>query len=518
MNASRTSQIRKSGILGILVAALTGGLAEAPLSATPTRPASISACAPAVSADISVADVPWGITMQPDEQRAFIAHPGIDSISVIDTESNTLIVGPTAISDGARDIAFSPSGEVGYVADSLTNTVTRIDPATPGAIPGPIVVGISPYAVLFSPDGSRVYVANAGDNSVSVIDTSGPTVTSTIAVGNFPYAMAISADGRTLYVANFHAASVSIVDTDTGTVTGTIIGLNGPVGAALSPDGSRLYVPNYFAGTVSVIDTSTNSIVGTPITVGTTPHGIAISPDGEFVIVTNQTDNTISIIDTSTDLVVWTISVGAFPFDVAINADGRRAYVTNYSSDTVSVIDMNCPVPRRIAARRLTFDPSGGECAGHTTNWIIRFRGHYQLPSSTECHRDGHVFLGWTRDPARTSPDDILTTRITDSADLTAVWAALPPAPTIIGVLANFLCFNKCDSVLLAWSSSSSPADSAAIYLDDSETECLSRGRLEDAEWCWISGLTSGTTHAVGIEWNNAYGTGLRSSAEFSLL
>lgn len=517
MTSPHSGYARNAALIGVVSLALTGGLAVLPVVASATHSRSLALCAPAASTTIDVPSGPWGIAVQPDGQRAYVAHTSMNSISVIDTATNTLLLGPMALSDtGARDIAFSPSGDVAYVANSYSNTVTRLDPAIPSEIPSPITVGSAPYAVIFSPDGSRAYSSNVSSNTVSVIDTVGVAEITTIPVGDFPYAMAMSADGGKLYVANFHADTVSVVNTGTNSVSGTLVGFNGAVGTAISPDGEFLYVTNYYAGTVSVVDTDAASFVGDPITVGTYPHGIAMSPDGAYVIVTNQGDYTISIIDTSTNLVAWTIPVGGDPFDVAISPDGQHAYVTNYSSNTVSVIDMNCRSPRR-STRLVTFDSAGGECSDHAATWRVRFRGSYQLPTSAECHRDGYAFLGWTRDPALTGPDDILTTRISASADLTAVWAALPLAPTIIGVLANFLCFADCDSVLLAWSSSSSPDDTATVYVDDSATECFTSGRSETAEWCWISGLTPGTSHSIGVEWQNVHGAGPRSSVDFSL-
>ena len=518
MTSPRTGQGRNFAILGAISLALTGGLVALPVRADTSHPRSVTICEPAVSATINVLHGPWGITFHPDEQRAFVAHPWISAVLAIDTESNTTLPGVVAFGDpGARQIAFSPSGDVGYVSNSLYSSLSRFDPALPSEIPGPIAVGGDPYAVVVNPDGSLVYSANVSSNTLSVVDSASLAVVVTIAVGAFPYDMVMNSDGDELYVANFHDDTLSVVDTMTGLVTTTITGFLGPVGVALSPDGEFLYVTNYYANTVSVVDTSTHTIDGGPITVGNDPHGIAVSPDGAFVIVTNQGDDTISIIDTSTNLVTWTVSVGDQPFDLAISPDGERAYVTNYGSDTVSAIDMNCRLRKPRNNRLVTFDSAGGECSGHPATWHVRFRGSYQLPTSAECHRDGYAFLGWTRDPALTGPDDILTASVSGSADLTAVWAALPPAPTIIGVLANFLCFADCDSVLLAWSSSVSSDDTSTVYLDNSATECFSSGRSEAAEWCWISGLTPGTSHSIGVGWQNAHGAGPRSSVDFSL-
>ena len=57
-----------------------------------------------------------------------------------------------------------------YIANFGSNTVCVIDTVTNNIIVT-IPVGSYPYGVAASPDGSKVYVTNGGSNTVSVIDT-----------------------------------------------------------------------------------------------------------------------------------------------------------------------------------------------------------------------------------------------------------------------------------------------------------------------------------------------------------
>ena len=171
----------------------------------------------------------------------------------------------------------------------------------------------------------------------------------------------------------------------------------------------------------------------------------------------------------------------------------------------------------RASRRDVTFDPAGGSCADHTSTWTVRFRGSYTLPAATDCTRDGYIFLGWTRDPALTAPENLLTPRVARSGSLTAVWGQLPTAPTKVDVLANFLCRQNCNSAFVIWPTSSNPSDTAVITLDGSDTTCSTSGETSGLMWCWITGLASGSAHTTSVAWRNQHGPSPATSAVFDL-
>jgi len=251
-------------------------------------------------------------------QNAYITNAASNTVSVIDTATNTVTGLPIPVGILPRGVAVTPDGGKVYVANTGSNTVSVIDTAT-NSVVGTIPVGNGPTGVAVTPDSSKVYVTNPGTNTVSVIATATNTVVSTIPVGNC-VGVAVTPDGSKVYVANEVSASVSVIDTATNTVVGTIpVGnfpIVFPIGVAITPDGSKVYVTNG-ASAVSVIDTATNTVVGT-IPVGSLPWGVAVTPDGSKVYVANFNDNTVSVIATATNTVVSTVPVGLIPIAFGI--------------------------------------------------------------------------------------------------------------------------------------------------------------------------------------------------------
>jgi YVTN family beta-propeller protein len=90
-----------------------------------------------------------------------------------------------------------------YIANGNDNTVSVIDTATNTVVGAPLAVGFGPIAVAVASDGKHAYVANTFSNNVSVIDTATNTVeAATLAVGVGPFAVAVTPDGAHA-VANF---------------------------------------------------------------------------------------------------------------------------------------------------------------------------------------------------------------------------------------------------------------------------------------------------------------------------
>ena len=84
-----------------------------------------------------------------------------------------------------------PDGTRAYVSNYVDNTVSVIDTAT-NTVVATIAVGQTPIGVTITPDGTRTYVANEFSNTVSVIDTATNTVVATIPVGSLPLWVAIT--------------------------------------------------------------------------------------------------------------------------------------------------------------------------------------------------------------------------------------------------------------------------------------------------------------------------------------
>jgi YVTN family beta-propeller protein len=271
---------------------------------------------------------------------------GLAGSDAVDSHPDVKVTPTVFIDVGSQpaDVAVSPDGATAYVVNQVDETVSVIDTAT-NTVTHTVTVGENPVAVAVSPNGSRVYVTNRFDDTVSVIDTAANAVIGTIAVGFLPSGLALSPSGTILYVANSQDQTVMKINTSTQTVLATISVSGFPDGVAVSPDGTRVYVTcegvggQQAVGTLAVIETTNNTVIGA-IDVGEfSPQDVAVSPDGSMVYVANgSSTNTVRVIDTVSMSVIATVTVGAGPNGLAVSPDGKRVYVTNFSDDTVSVI------------------------------------------------------------------------------------------------------------------------------------------------------------------------------------
>lgn len=109
-------------------------------------------------------------------------------------------------------VAEELGGHLAYIANSGSNSVSVIDSVTNTVI-NTIKVGVRPMNVAVSPDGRHAYITNSGSDSVSVIDTVTNAVINTINVGAEPWDLAISPNGRRAYTAN-GSGSVSAIDVE----------------------------------------------------------------------------------------------------------------------------------------------------------------------------------------------------------------------------------------------------------------------------------------------------------------
>lgn len=240
-----------------------------------------------------------------------IGGTGRISVPITVTIAPRVSVATATAGAGASAVALSPDGKRAYVTNADGNSVSVIDTAT-NTVTTTIAVGANPQAVAITPNGARAYVANAGGDSVSVINTATNRVVNTIRLGpgSSPGAIAISPDGRRAYVAGFEDGTVTVIDTFSKRVVATVAVGSDPGAVAVSPNGARVYVANTGGDTVSVIETATNTMIGA-LPVGAGPDGLAVSPDGSLVYVPNFDTGTVSVISTAVGLATAPPSVGA---------------------------------------------------------------------------------------------------------------------------------------------------------------------------------------------------------------
>jgi YVTN family beta-propeller protein len=285
-------------------------------------------------------------------QKAYITNWGSDTVSVIDTATNT-VVATINVGHQPFGAAVTSDGSKVYITSQGTNTVQVIDGTTYTV--GPVInVGGCPTGIAVTPNGSKVYVTNQTDGTVSVISTASNTA-KTVPLVSGPFdcngisdffptfgltGLTVGPDGTKVYVNGTCAfPNLSVIDTTTDAVSATIP-LNvddckSVHGIAVSPDGNKVYISLGFGG--GVFDITTNTV--TAFNASYRNFGVAVSPDGSKLY-TGHGFPAMSVIDTNT----FAETLINLPFtgissEVALTPDGKKLYIDDGDGNTVAVID-----------------------------------------------------------------------------------------------------------------------------------------------------------------------------------
>jgi len=206
-----------------------------------------------VSNDTISARLPLGVcpvygVSSADGRRAFILNRGSGTVTVINSQLNTLDTalnasgtinlcgGTTPCNAGPVYGELYTPGSLLVISNYDNNTVSVIDVSldiygndspTFGKVLATVPVGSQPAAVTVLQDGSRAYTANEGDGTVSVVNltsftaqktislgTAGPNPRSIISTYNYP--------AGKVYVVSQNSPYVSIIRTDTDTISATV--------------------------------------------------------------------------------------------------------------------------------------------------------------------------------------------------------------------------------------------------------------------------------------------------------
>jgi len=269
-----------------------------------------------VVATVRVGISPAQMAVSPDRRSVYIANTGSDTVSVLNTDDNT-IARTIALPSGSApvDVAVDPKGRYLYTANGGSNRVSVLDTRARRVVAS-VRVGTQPLSVAVAPDGKTVYAANSGSGDVSVIDAATKRVVRAIPTGRFPSGVAVTPDGASVYVSN-ELSGVTVISASEGTVQATLREPS-PFSVAISPNGDRAYVTSLGPGRVTAIDTGTHRVsstvsVGPP---GTDPFTVQAA--GDAVYVANQGASTLSVIDRRTLKATATIATGNSPYGIAV--------------------------------------------------------------------------------------------------------------------------------------------------------------------------------------------------------
>lgn len=280
-------------------------------------------------------DTPWAVTLSDDSSRAFIVNRDGGFISVIDTNTNSVI---GSITVGQMPLGLVYANDRLFVANSWDNTISVINPNSYDVITTIPVSGKPAYITACK---GKLYVTlqdNISGNQVAVIDISTRLVERRISVGKYPYGIAIDPSCKYLYVANYDGDSLSLIDLATNLETLIPVGPN-PQGVAVSPDGRNVYTAD--AGRISRIDVN-NRVVTKIFSQPNTRFGwidVIQLPDnrGDLVYATDMKGSKVWIWHPDSGEFA-AVNVGVYPFGIATN-NGQKIYVCIAESSQVEWLE-----------------------------------------------------------------------------------------------------------------------------------------------------------------------------------
>jgi len=185
---------------------------------------------------------PWGIAIDPVQDRAYVALSEDDQIAVVDVASaEELSRVRLNAGDSPREVALA--GRFLVTANSGSNTVSVVDRAAMIEV-ARVPVGEQPISLLPDRRGGRIYVFNARSNSISAVDLGSRSVVSTAATDSTPLRGQIDAKGALLYVASPLSAYLTVYSLpDLSVARRVYVGL-GTTALKVDPDTDLLYVAN----------------------------------------------------------------------------------------------------------------------------------------------------------------------------------------------------------------------------------------------------------------------------------
>ncbi len=269
-----------------------------------------------VIATIPTHKYPSGVIVNHDGTRAYISYyttNNANAVTVINTATNQ-IIGELPLNTGATFggiIDVSPDGSTLYVG--CQDTVVVVDAVTLTIKTKiPTEVGNSIQGIAISPDGLHVYVN--GYNKLIDISTVDNAVYNSISASGANFLqLAINYQNTKLYAADKLNGNLNIFDLKSRTVKALGLGSSTTDCVCVNPDGTRVYATNYHDSTVCIVDGRADTLIKKIKLQAQHPYGVAITPDGTKVYVACFVNGSVAVINTSTNEVMTYVKVGFNP-------------------------------------------------------------------------------------------------------------------------------------------------------------------------------------------------------------
>ena len=204
-------------------------------------------------------DFPHGLAVRAEAGELWLASTYSSLVYVIDIETDEILTQFPTHQDKSHMVAITPNEERAFVANIGSESVTAIDCAERRILGDP-VVGEEPEGIDVHPD-AGVLVANQNDNRLTILDPETLETTGRTLLGENPIRVVSSPTGRYVLVPNREGNDVSVIDVQhvrdgeqrPWEIARVPVGI-WPGGTVFDEAGDRAFVANNKTNDVSVID------------------------------------------------------------------------------------------------------------------------------------------------------------------------------------------------------------------------------------------------------------------------
>jgi YVTN family beta-propeller protein len=245
-----------------------------------------------VSSHIPLGVCPVYAVGSPDTKRVFVLNRGSDTISVINSQNNTIDSCSPGVNQNGQPYTCHPTLPLSSTALTALCATTTVTPCpfipTNGAAGLPAIAG--PVYAEYITATQQLVVSNYDGNTINIIDVSLDEygndsatfgTTFTVAVGNNPASVTALADGSRAYVANQTDGTVSVVNLASHTIETTLAVTGNPrtVVSTQNSNYGKVYVVSPNTPTVTIIRTDQDIIDTTVLVQGNAVDVRTTSPN-----------------------------------------------------------------------------------------------------------------------------------------------------------------------------------------------------------------------------------------------
>ncbi|MFN0060377.1 MAG: hypothetical protein ACKVX7_18125 [Planctomycetota bacterium] len=243
----------------------------------------------------------------------------------------TALVSMIDVPETPIGLAMSAAGDRLYVASRVANTVSVIDTITDTVIDS-VLVGASPYRLVLTPDGTRLYVCEYFGGTIRCLDPFTLALIDLIPFSGRPLGLAISPDGSTLWGVDEIGGILRAWSIPGHSVIATFSGLGAPREVLVHPDGSSVFITDFYGQRVLKLALGTPPVL-TSVFVDETPQSLVIAPDGQHLLVGNfgwdRSPDTIPVLRIADLALVARLRIGS-GLEEMVFVPGTNRLITTY--------------------------------------------------------------------------------------------------------------------------------------------------------------------------------------------